>query len=157
MGKVLRYSLVTALALLVLGMAAGGGSAGKLSISSQTFRLVGFEENEDGSGGARIRCPITMAGSFSARTFAKVREATVGLMTTNAINEEGCTGEGEISISENTLPIGMTYQSFEGALPNISAVHFQIPWNTIYNNLLTEPERECHYRYFTNNLSDFRH
>ena len=84
------------------------------------------------------------------------REATVGLMTTNAINEEGCTGEGEISISENTLPIGMTYQSFEGALPNISAVHFQIPWNTIYNNLLTEPERECHYRYFTGDLRDFR-
>jgi len=111
--------------MLTLAIASGAfigvASAGRLSLSETRWRIHGTVESEDGSGGFRITCPVTVSGSFYARTLAKVR-AAIGEVTSETVNEAACTGAGRMRIETRGFPYRMEYESFTGTLPNIREI-----------------------------------
>jgi len=109
------------------GVFMGIASAGRLSYSNQSFRDVSAEgtfESERGERGLRIRCPVTLSGSLSARTFGKVVGTRVGQLTSATVAEASCTGEGEVEFERTGFPTALTYRSFQGTLPNITGIRF---------------------------------
>ena len=132
MHNTLRATMLTAFAATALALAIGTASARSLSASSQTIRVT-FGRLEF-LGFATVRCPVTLEGSFHARTMAKVERALVGAATASVVNQAACTG-GTVSAfngteryngttSPNTLPWHLQYESFrtEVGLPNIEAI-----------------------------------
>jgi hypothetical protein len=71
------------------------------------------------SSGTSVRCPVTLEGSFTQGTFAKVARSRIGYVTRGAIGT--CTG-GTARILTETLPWTIQYSSFAGTLPNITSV-----------------------------------
>jgi hypothetical protein len=71
------------------------------------------------SSGASVRCPVTLEGSFTQGTFAKVARSRIGNVTRGVIGT--CTG-GTARILAETLPWTIQYSSFAGTLPNITSV-----------------------------------
>jgi hypothetical protein len=69
------------------------------------------------SGTGSIRCPATLLGNFHSSTIRKTQGALVGVIT-HAVYAEPCTARRE------TLPWHLTYQRFEGTLPNITVLWF---------------------------------
>jgi hypothetical protein len=131
MQETLRALVAATVAALTLGLAAGGASARSLSTSSQQFRGT-WRSLELGSE-TLIRCPVTMEGSFLNRTIAKVARSLIGAITRVSVKQESCTG-GTVAAfngvesynggtTSNTLPWHVSYESFEGTLPNITAVN----------------------------------
>ena len=118
-------------ATLLLAVAVGSTSARSLSTSSQQFRVT-WRVLELGSE-VLIRCPVTMEGSFVSRTIGKVARSLVGAITRVSVKQEACTG-GTVaafngvesyngSTTTNTLPWHVSYESFTGTLPNITALN----------------------------------
>jgi len=109
------------MATFLLASAVGTASAGRLSVSSQRFR-VAWSRLEFQSEVATVRCPVTLEGSFHSATIAKIARLLIGAVTRVNIREASCQ-EGSASINNATLPWHVTYESFSGTLPNISAVN----------------------------------
>jgi len=118
-------------AALALALCVGGAAARSLSTSAQQFRST-WRSLEFGNE-SPIRCPVTMEGSFSARTIAKVTGSLIGALTRVSIKQEACTN-GTVAAfngseayngttTSNTLPWHLTYEAFSGALPAITAVN----------------------------------
>jgi len=116
-------------AILLLTAIATTASARNLSTSEQSFRSTFSSLEFEAS--VRLRCRVTLEGSFHTRTIAKTREALVGAIT-RAIVAHPCTN-GEVWMDNGTeaqplgtapqrLPYHLTYASFTGALPSISAI-----------------------------------
>lgn len=111
-------------ATLCMGLVVGTASANKISVTSRTFRMtwsaLRFEEEEERV--AIGTCPMTLEGSFHSSTIAKVAESVIGFVTRAGLGP--CTGEmaEESGITGETLPWDVTYSSFSGTLPNITAV-----------------------------------
>ncbi|MBS1869468.1 MAG: hypothetical protein JSS99_07365 [Actinobacteria bacterium] len=122
----ITVALATAAAALLLALAVGSASANRLSYSEQSFRIVWtrliFSE---AGGGFPINCPVTLEGSFHARTFTKTRDQLSGYITNAVVNNAGCT-EGHATILRATLPWHVTFQSFTGTLPNITGVRYDL-------------------------------
>jgi len=74
-------------------------------------------------GRETLRCPVTMEGSFHSATAQKVRNALIGNVTRATAFSARCTG-GTTTVLQATLPWHVTFESFEGRLPNISALLF---------------------------------
>jgi hypothetical protein len=120
--KVLLSCLIVAVALLASFTTA---SARTFSQSSATFRatwapmsIIDREAVE-----ATVRCNVTVEGSFHARTFAKVRGSLIGYVTRAGLT--ACTGGSARFLSE-TLPWHVAYESFAGALPNITRLNLTL-------------------------------
>lgn len=121
-----RAAFMTLIASLALASAVGSASAARLSYSNQAFRIIWTSLTFSESGGNfPITCPVTLEGSFHARTFAKVRDALSGFITRAVVNNAGCT-EGQAVILGETLPWHVTYQSFSGTLPSIIGVRYNL-------------------------------
>jgi hypothetical protein len=99
-------------------------AASRLSYSSKEFRIMwaslSFSAAE---GGVSITCPVTLEGSFAARTFAKTRNSPDARITRATV---GTCQEGSATILAETEPWEVTYQSFTGTLPNITGVRYSL-------------------------------
>src|SRR5262249_52171492 len=77
-------------------------------------------------------CPVTLEGSFHARTFAKVVGGLVGYVTRAVVQEASCRGEaGEASAMRvqaltETLPWHVRYRAFVSLLPNPTAIRLDV-------------------------------
>jgi len=127
--------ILTALSVaLVLADAVGSATARSLSTSDQNFR-VAWSSLEFTNEIATVRCRVTLEGSFVARTIGKVQGlltgripgATVGHPCTNgeAWFDNGREAE-PLGTAPQKLPIHLTFESFDGTLPAITAV--EILW-----------------------------
>lgn len=119
-----KLLLATLGAMAMLGMLAGAASARSFSSSTQTFRVTWHEfEISDESGAVSAICPLTLEGSFHARTYAKVAGALVGY-----INRAGLasTCPFEFRLLTETLPWHVRYRLFSGVLPNIATVAWSV-------------------------------
>jgi hypothetical protein len=126
-----KLGLTALLAALLLASAISTASARSLSVTEQSFRAT-WSSLEFAGGGATIRCRVTLEGSFHTRTIAKVERSLIGAIS-RAIVAHPCTnGEGwadngtetePLGTAPNKLPFHVTYQSFTGTLPAITAVN----------------------------------
>ncbi|HEX7290545.1 MAG TPA: hypothetical protein VF250_05380 [Conexibacter sp.] len=122
-GGLLLACLATGCAL-ALGVATA--SAGRLSITSQsisiTWSAVRFNE------GAAV-CPVTMEGSLHGRTMAKSAGTLVGFVM-RARTSRCSVGTAVLLTVEDgqtsTVPWHIRYDSFSGALPDITRVRWHI-------------------------------
>ena len=120
--RLLLAALTTALAL---GALVGAASARRYGLSETEFRAR-WKSLVFGPGSTlEVRCPVTLEGSLHSRTFSKVVEALIGYVTTALLNSAACTG-GHARIQAETLPWHIRYESFEGRLPNITAINLRI-------------------------------
>jgi hypothetical protein len=114
----IKLSFVTAAAVFTLGALVGTATAGRLSLSSQTFRAV-FVTVEYQGVLTTPRCPLTIEGSFHARTFVKRAASLVGFVTRAATST--C-ASGSATVLSETLSWHVRYGSFTGSLPDIATV-----------------------------------
>jgi hypothetical protein len=111
-------------ATMLMAFAVGSASAGRLSISNQNLRITWNALEFFGEGGieATVRCHVTLEGSFHSRTIAKSIGSLLGYVTRATVSpREQCTG-GAATILAATLPWHVTYEGFEGTLPNITGI-----------------------------------
>jgi hypothetical protein len=129
-----RLILGALTAAIVLATAVGTASANRLSTSNRNFRAtwspLTFQSNEE--GGITIACNVTLEGSFHYASILKVARSLIGYVT-KANVAHPCTGSGEawadngienagLGVIANSLPWHVTYEGFEGTLPNIGGV-----------------------------------
>jgi hypothetical protein len=122
-------------AAIVLATAIGTASAQRLSISNRNFRAtwspLTFSSAAAG-GGTTLACNVTIEGSFHYNTIAKRIGALLGYVTKVTV-QHPCTGgeawahngieePGLGSRLSNNLPWHVTYEGFEGRLPEITAI-----------------------------------
>jgi hypothetical protein len=117
----IKLTVAIAVAVVAGGLASIA-SAGRLSLSSQTFRAT-YATVEYQSAVSTVRCPLTLEGSFHSRTMAKTAGLLVGYVTSAA--HGACTVPGA-TVLRGTLPWHIRYTSFEGTLPTISGVNFDV-------------------------------
>jgi len=134
MRKTLMIAMTALTAAFLLATAVGTASARNLSISNTAFRITWRELD---FGGGLVRCEVTLEGSFHYRTIIKRERALIGHITRATVRHPCITGEGwadngieviletrpEVSrLSNASLPWHVTYESFEGTLPNITGI-----------------------------------
>jgi hypothetical protein len=113
-------------ASLLMGFAVSSASAGRISTSNTRFRVSWASLNlEAFENEARVRCALTLEGSFHSATVRKVRGALIGAVTRSTIKGESCEG-GRATILQESLPWHLTWESFSGTLPRIEEVTFLI-------------------------------
>jgi hypothetical protein len=131
-----RLLLGALTAAIVLATAIGTASAQRLSISNRNFRqawrALTFSTGAEAEG-VTIGCDVTLEGSFHYNTIAKRLGALLGYVTKATVGHP-CSGSGEAwannGIEEsrlggtipNSLPWHITYEGFQGRLPEITAV-----------------------------------
>ncbi len=121
-----RLLLVALAAALMLTVSVGVADANRLNLSTTSFTIrwrefyvpTGVRPEELGELEETTRCPVTLSGSFHARTFAKVRDSLIGYVS--AAQSSICTN-GMATVLRTGLPWHLTYQGFTGALPAISS------------------------------------
>jgi len=122
-----KLGAATLVATLVLGLAAGGATAGKLSVNDRDLKLVWRSSFEIPTGfGALLQCPLTLSGSFHSSTTNKVTFALIGQITGAQLDSAACTGEGSASVLAGSLPWHVTYHDFSGTLPFITTVRVNL-------------------------------
>jgi len=142
MRMLIRLALAGLGAGLLLAGLVTAASANHLSVSNRSIRAVFpelvFESKEMQIPPLEpIRCRVTMEGSFHSATFAKVREAEIGDITRAIVAHPCEVGGKEYFIfngtetflrarPETSLPWAITYQTFSGTLPRLSAVNVNI-------------------------------
>jgi hypothetical protein len=122
--------LAAAVALLAM---ASWANANRLSVSSSTVRAVWTPISFTASGASTVRCNVTLEGSFHSRTITKTIGSLIGYIT-NARFSRPCTGGtlwayNGTEVNEvlggtlaTSLPWHITFEGFNGALPNITGV-----------------------------------
>src|SRR6185503_5240245 len=138
MPTLLKVIFITSLAALTLGGAVATASAGRFSISNQTFRAV-WTRMTFGISSFNMSCPITLEGTFHYRSILKVLRRLIGYVTRAAVGHSCRTSIGtaaeawawngvERILNEITttsvLPLHVTYEGFGGVLPTISRINF---------------------------------
>ncbi len=106
-----------AIGILLLGVSTA--SANRLSVDDRTFRGSFAAINVSAAGSNAATCPMTLAGTFHSSTIAKVARSLIGHITTASL---GRCSTGGATILRETLPWHVTYRSFTGTLPNITAM-----------------------------------
>jgi hypothetical protein len=103
---------------LLMGLAVGSASAGRLSISNRNIRLT-FSPFHiiSRESGALFSCNLTLEGSFHSGTIRKVQGALAGYITRASARECSTT------ILQGTLPWHITYDSFSGTLPRLESLN----------------------------------
>jgi hypothetical protein len=151
--KLLLTALTAALAMAVIVATASARNIELAEAEDQRFRATWTPLEFTSIGGLiRIRCNITLRGSFHYRTHAKTR-SLIGYVTSAAVTRP-CTG-GEMFILNGTerLPGGTTpatslpwhiqYDSFTGTLPRITGMRVAL---INFSFLLIAGGNQCLYR-----------
>jgi hypothetical protein len=123
-----RTSLALSLVAACLAVAVGPASAGRLSFSSTTFRLVWPEMRvtmplSTTELTMQAICGVTLAGTFHARTLAKTAGQLVATLSPTTIIPTPCRVGRGIYLLENWH---LRYESFGGTLPSISSLTFSL-------------------------------
>jgi len=71
----------------------------------------------------RVRCSVSMEGSFHSTTMRKVSRSLVGLVT--RFTSAACTG-GTVTVLNGTLPWHVQYETYSGSLPTITALNLRL-------------------------------
>ncbi len=126
-----RLAIAAVLVAASLAALVGSASAGRLSSSSQNFRVAWSSLELIGLFGVTVRCGVTLEGSFQNRSIVKTPGGTIGSVTSVAVRHPCTNGEafafngverlGATTLA-NSLPWTLTYVSFAGTLPNITRV-----------------------------------
>jgi len=131
----MRRKILGGLVVVVaLAGCVSGASAHRFSLSPEAgFRVqwqtwmpsIGWE-----GGQVIVSCPATLEGSFHSRTLVKTAGALIGYITRAVTNEAACSSSGaaeaRLRFLAETLPWHLVYNGFEGSLPNIAAVRFNV-------------------------------
>ena len=127
----MKLVLASVTAGVLLSALVGVASAQRLEISNRSVRVkfprLAFAEPE---GTSIAFCEVTMEGSFHSRTITKAAESLVGYISRAVIGAERCgffSGAERIEFQAASLPWHVRYESFAGALPNITRVNFRFP------------------------------
>jgi hypothetical protein len=126
-----KLALAALAAALMLASAVSTASARSLSTSNQNIRAT-WRSLEFRSPIVTIRCPVTLEGSFHARTIQKMARTLIGAITAATVNQGACTNGRGIAFNgrepygggtaPQTLPWHLTYEAFTGTLPNITSI-----------------------------------
>jgi len=109
-------------AALLLSFAVAGASANRLSVSSETFRIVWNPLTlESTSEIAAIECGVTLEGSFHSKTIEKIQGTLVGYVTRGSVDTNNCVG-GKAHINQESFPWHVRYLYYTGTLPNVTGV-----------------------------------
>jgi hypothetical protein len=121
-------------AALVLASAISTASANRLSVSNTGFRVTWTPltlGSQAGGSGTTLACNVTLEGSFHYNTIVKVLRSLIGYVTKAAVAHP-CTGgeawthngveSNSLGTFRNNLPWHVTYEGFQGPLPNITGV-----------------------------------
>lgn len=126
-----RLTLAALIATCCVSLAVGSGSANRLSVSSNRFRITWPSINmNDENDNTVIECAVTLEGSFHSATINKVRGALIGHVSRGIVRGETCVG-GSATILQEKLPWHVTYRGFTGTLPNITGVQFDLSRSAI--------------------------
>jgi hypothetical protein len=113
-----KLMLAALASALLLAAFVGSASAAHLSQSETRFRVTYSPLSFVPSFGSTVRCPVTLEGSFTERTIPKT-VAPIGRVTSVTV---GTCESGRARANTETLPWTIEYASFEGTLPNITAI-----------------------------------
>lgn len=128
-----RLAVAALVAVIVLASATAA-SARIFSITDQHFRIVWTPLTlSDAFGFVSVRCNFTMEGSFHSNTITKVIGSLIGYVTAARYSRPCTNGEawiwngteGELS-GASTLPWHITYEGFNGTLPNVTRLRWLV-------------------------------
>lgn len=127
-----QLALAALAASLLLAASLSTASARKFSVSNNLIRFTWSSLEFSGEEIAVIRCPVTLEGSLHSRTIVKAERSLIGAITSGRVKQSSCTN-GIAAVlngtepynggtSANALPWHVTYESFNGILPDITSV-----------------------------------
>ena len=120
--RLVKLVVCASVVTVTLSLFVSVASAGRLSISNQTIRAA-WSAMGMTFGSTGFRCPVTLEGSFHARTFTKVLTTLLGMITRASINATPCAeAMSEVRWLTATLPWPIRYRGFGGTLPRITFV-----------------------------------
>jgi len=117
----LKLLLAVVGATVLLAALTALASAGRLSTTNNTGIRAVWERMDFGGGFNTVECGIILEGSLHSRVIEKVVGRLIGYITFAAVRVASCRN-GEVTVLSETLPWHITYGSFSGTLPNISAI-----------------------------------
>jgi hypothetical protein len=119
----IKLVFAAALAALVLSLATGSASAGRLSFTNSRIRATWSELQilREGSGILQ-KCAVTLEGSFHSSTIRKVVRALIGYISRGTTTERCNDNRSSMTILQEQLPWHVTYEGFTGMLPTIRTV-----------------------------------
>jgi hypothetical protein len=120
--KFCKLLLAAVGATVLLSALVGTASARNISITNQTIRAQFREVRFEAAFGNTV-CQVTLEGSLHARTIAKVANSLIGYITAARL---GPCPVGTATILQETLPWHVQYVSFNGTLPNITALNTNV-------------------------------
>lgn len=134
------------IATTVLALSASDAFATAIGISNQGIRFTQPDFTINGGPGFTVSCPVTIEGSFHARTISKTANGLIGYITSAAVVTAACTGGRLIPLN---LPWHIQYSSFTGTLPAIRTIEMHTvneawlaeipPLSCLYKTTPTEP------------------
>jgi len=129
MSKSVRLALGLVAAATMMAAFATSASARNFSTTSQTLRATWSAIVFTDPFGNTISCPVTLEGSFHARTMAKSPAALIGYVI--RARTSACSVGTAVLLSvedgqTSTLPWHIRYDSFSGTLPAIATVRWHL-------------------------------
>ena len=107
-------------ATIVMAFATASASARNLSLShGRLFNAIWSSLRFVSGGATAADCAVTLEGSFHYTTIAKVAHTLIGHITRARV---GACASGSATVLTGRLPWHITYEGFEGALPDITGV-----------------------------------
>jgi hypothetical protein len=122
--RICKCLLALTASTVLLAAVVGTASAGRFSVSSQTFRAT-FNRIDFTGGFGTTECAFTVEGSFHSRTHAKVAGLLLGYVTRAGV---GPCSRGSATVLTETLPRHIQYVSYSGTLPNLNAIQKLARW-----------------------------
>jgi hypothetical protein len=116
--KTVRILASASVAIAILAACVGTSAAGRLSVTSSTFR-VGLARWTFSGGFGTVECPLTLEGSLHSRTIAKTAGSLIGYITRATL---GTCARGSATILTVSLPWHVRYGTFSGTLPAITRI-----------------------------------
>jgi len=115
-----KLTLAALTATVAMAFATTSASARNLSIShGRLWNIIWTSFQVKSSGLVAADCALTLEGSFHYTTIAKVAHTLIGHITRTRV---GTCRTGSATVLTGRLPWHVTYEGFEGALPDITGI-----------------------------------
>jgi hypothetical protein len=143
--RLLLSALLSGLALVTIASQAAGR---RIEVTQQQVKAVWTSAEPiifELEAGMRMSCPVTLEGSFHSRTLSKVADELIGYVRRFTLNSSTCRRQGleSISVLAETLPWHIQYRGFQGTLPNITGINYEIVGSSFQ---VTQSGLMCLYR-----------